>query len=1202
MNRNSLIMLLIPTLLITLFSVSEFTGAEKTAVNADPQNHVLRVLLSPENQSELALSSNVQQELTALHSRRIALFNELHAKDSITQREIAHQEFQLQTNQLALSLLNVSQRAVVNQIQLRQIGLQSLLRPEIRVTLVLSDSQLQRIQALSQQRMQLSQGANATEQSQLFAMVERRIYATLNDNQRQSWLRLIGTDEVPVALLQDEEPEETTPTDEEPEETTATDEDPAETTPAEPTAAEPSADSSAKPPAEPASTEPSEEPADEGKPEEGTEPENEPPTDSAPPKDEPDPTAKPTVNNKSETMLNAEGEIEIRFAFTFTPWKDVITWFAELNELSLQMDGPPPGTLNYSDPRFYTPTQAMDLMNGMLLTRGYTLVRRNQLLTVVNLENPVPEVLVQYVPVSELDGRGEYELVKTLFQLVKMTPEEATSDLQKLIGPQGKLFVFPAAKQVLVQETAGRLRTIRDVIEGVEKPRTELAGKVVEIQLEFAPAEDILAVARTMLSMGEEDFSTEGLNFAVDTLGTRIFATGEQEKLDMLQDLVKRLDVDPLAGVEGTEPLEQPQLQTHPISVADPDTTFQVLQTMLAGLPDIRLALDPTTNKVIAFARPAEQARIQATIRELEGDVPVFEVISLKTLDTEMALVMIANMFGTQVAEGEPAPTTGPKVTADPVTMKLFIRATESELALIRSMIDRLESENTTPQEGNIRILPYTGDRAIEAVERAERFWQGSNRIRIVTPETRSESTIEQRETNPKPESTTPPQDTPAETNIRAQTMKKTANSLPPELTQFVTAQLEQQDAPQTPATNAFPGLSADEIRVEVTSEGIILYSNDLRALDAFEAIVRRLTPPNSMASDRQITIFYLKYSKVDVAKSLLQQIMSGGEDDSLGLGSLVSDATTSMMGGGLMGMLLGGGGMMGGETEGSSFSASGTVSIVANQRLNALIVQANDEDLQMIDDLLKVIDREGSETEIETAGKPRLIPLTYTDATEISAVLKEVYAGRITGASSGGQQQRGGQEDMMRQMMQRMAGGGRGGSGGGGGNSEVKGEPAKMTIGVDASSNSLIIAAPEPMFLEVHELVMALDQAGTQTQDSIEVRTLHLANPDVVNTALRAILGENVTAGGSSGGSSGGASSRSTSTAPSAANIDAIRERMEMFNRMRSGGGFGGGSTGGRPGGSSTGGRPGGGSTGGRPGGGSTGGRPGGGSGGQPR
>jgi hypothetical protein len=114
-------------------------------------------------------------------------------------------------------------------------------------------------------------------------------------------------------------------------------------------------------------------------------------------------------------------------------------------------------------------------------------------------------------------------------------------------------------------------------------------------------------------------------------------------------------------------------------------------------------------------------------------------------------------------------------------------------------------------------------------------------------------------------------------------------------------------------------------------------------------------------------------------------------------------------------------------------------------------------------------------------------------------------------------------------------------------------------------------------MFKEVQDLVMALDQAGTQTQESIEVRTLHLANPDVVNTALRAILGDNVSTRSSSGGNSG-TSTRSPSPAPSAANIDAIRERMEMFNRMRSGGGTSGGRPGGgRPGGDSTGGRPGG-------------------------
>jgi len=288
------------------------------------------------------------------------------------------------------------------------------------------------------------------------------------------------------------------------------------------------------------------------------------------------------------------------------------------------------------------------------------------------------------------------------------------------------------------------------------------------------------------------------------------------------------------------------------------------------------------------------------------------------------------------------------------------------------------------------------------------------------------------------------------------------------------------------------------------------------------------------------------------------------------------------------MGMILGGGGDSA-TGDSSTFSASGTVSIVSDPRLNALVVQANDEDLAMVDSLLGIIDKEGSETEVETQGKPRLIPLTYVSATDIANILKEVYAGRINGASGGGQQQRQpNPEDIIKAMMQRGGGGG----GRGGGSEDVKSEPAKLSIGVDETSNSIIVSAPEPLFKEVEELVLTLDQAGTQTQQQIEVRTLHLANPDVVNSALQAILGESVSTTRSSGGSSSSNSGQPGGNP--AASADAIRQRIQAFQeaarRASEARGGGGAPSSGRPGGSGFpgGGRPGGGApSGGRPGGG---------------
>ena len=53
---------------------------------------------------------------------------------------------------------------------------------------------------------------------------------------------------------------------------------------------------------------------------------------------------------------------------------------------ALQLDTVPPGTLNYIGSRQHTPSEAIDLVNRVLLIKGYTLVRHDRLLSVINLE------------------------------------------------------------------------------------------------------------------------------------------------------------------------------------------------------------------------------------------------------------------------------------------------------------------------------------------------------------------------------------------------------------------------------------------------------------------------------------------------------------------------------------------------------------------------------------------------------------------------------------------------------------------------------------------------------------------------------------------------------------------------------------------------------------------------------------------------
>ena len=126
----------------------------------------------------------------------------------------------------------------------------------------------------------------------------------------------------------------------------------------------------------------------------------------------------------------------------------MLEWLAEQADLSLQVDEYPDGTFNYSDRHEYSPTEAIDLINGVLVTRGYTVVRRGRILMVLNLDeaSPIPDILVEFVPMENLDARGEFELIKTIFELAKVDPVELDGEIRPLLGPGRTMVVLPKSR------------------------------------------------------------------------------------------------------------------------------------------------------------------------------------------------------------------------------------------------------------------------------------------------------------------------------------------------------------------------------------------------------------------------------------------------------------------------------------------------------------------------------------------------------------------------------------------------------------------------------------------------------------------------------------------------------------------------------------------------------------------------------------
>ena len=1279
---------------------------------------LLALATEPDVAKKLGLSEEVIEKLETLIEQREgeALELALKLKDLPADERVAQMKpFVAESERLGFVHFEEAQLIKLQQIRVFRAGLATLGEPDIadRVGL-LPEQRAEIVQLLQNRTADLARGTSQ-ERASARSRYERELSSKLTRDQRNAWERLAGIAAGPL-----------------------------------PTAQSPPVDAAATATAktpEPMKPEEPAKPADPAKPGETATADATKPADGAKPAD----TAKPAETAKPiPAAVGADGERRLKFAFRFAPWKDVLEWFATQADLSLILDAPPPGTFNYTDARSYSPEEAIDLINGVLLTKGYVLIRRDRLLLLLNLEDELPDPLVELVSIAELDKRGRFELVRCLFPLKKLTPEDAEKEIGKLIGPQGKIMTLGQSKQLLVRETAGRLRAIRDLIAAVEDPEANRNDKLVVLQLANMTTDQLLIAARPLLGIPDNINATPdgSLKISPDALNQRLLVSGKPERVEKLEEIVKLLDVPSAKPVEPAGPIEEPQLEVYAMGAADPSAVLQVMQTLMAGQMDVRLAIDPKTGNLVALAKPSQHATIRATLAQLQKDASDVEVFFLKRVDPQVVTVAINKLFG---GDEKSAGAGAPRVESDPTARQLLVRGTPAQIGQVRSLLQKMgEGENIAPGEeveerGNVRTIPLTGRAAQNVLDQLETLWPTvrPNRIRIVRPASGGagggssafkERRLEQESTGgsskgggasgddagtsgdgegsnsgsrgvpgtplrdadlppelrelrrlfgsdifpsdlplrelltprkpvsgdsgkPTEQPTDKPTDKPTEKPNAPPAEKageqagdktdgeeaKPAGPASPEKPVGLpqpprnaasdipvdgrprwfdslvawqnpaAAQPTPTPAPSAPAGQPVPAAGAGtspvdtppvgtpatpdgstpatkpveskpaskryvppiraldpkkkseggepaEVVITVQPGGLVIASQDTEALDAVENLLTTLSEqaaPNS----KEFTVFYLKYAPAAVAAALVQEVLGAGGDTGGGGGggggSLLGDLASGMlgdMGGGLLGGLLGGGGGGGGgDTSG------GPITITSDARLNALFVRASATDLEMVEELLRIIDREASPEDVQTNAPPRFIPVFNTSADEVAAVVKQVYANRLV-ADAGGQQRQPSPEEFLRALR----GGGRGGQGGG--KQEVKSEPAKITIGVDARSNSLIVSAPEPLFLEIKALAEQLDAAASSNRDeTTKVVTLKSTNPILVQKALSSITGGKAQTSTSSSANRTSGSSGSNPAAPQsgfqpAQMQDEIRRRIESFNRDRGGGGNNGG------------------------------------------
>lgn len=698
------------------------------AVGAEPEFvGMLALAVQPEVARELGLSEEQLQRLRTLIAYREddpeLLELVLEAEDlPAIERAARLRPFRAASERMGLALLRPEQARQLKQLRLRREGLVSLAEPEVAEQLKLTEQQEAEVAKVLAERDERVRGADEATIRFVKEETRQKLAAVLTATQQAAWKDLIG----PAGPGPETSP---------PEDQADSISPPATPEPSPPDAGSELAGSSEAQPEPPGETPPDGNVDDQALAElvEQAEADLGPEQSPGPPEEtgRPQPDAEPGQTPQTPGTL--------RFKFRYHPWKDVIDWFVEQADLSLVTENYPTGTFNYVDEREYTPTEALDVLNSVLLTKGYTLVRRRRALMLIHLEDGIPPNLVDTISPEELDERGEYELVRVLFDLEKLSPEEAEAEVSKLIGPQGEVIGLPNSRQLLVTETGGRLRAIRAMIQRIEDPEGLGDRPLRVFRLEFATLQEALEIIRQLLEIPEDEYATSdgSLRLAADLWGGRLLVSGEKEKLSQLEEIIKAIDVPGPESLQAGGIDQPPQLEVYSITTADPEAVLAVMQTLLAGVPNVRLAIDPKTGNLVALARPSDQATIRATLDQMQQDARQVEVIPLRTVEPQLAVLSINKLFG---AGGEEPDPNAPQVDADPTTRQLLVRATPPQLEQIRELLKKMGEGDANGaggvSGGNVRMLPLTGAAAQSALERIQQIWPSmhSNPIRVVTP------------------------------------------------------------------------------------------------------------------------------------------------------------------------------------------------------------------------------------------------------------------------------------------------------------------------------------------------------------------------------------------------------------------------------------------------------------------------------------
>ena len=908
-----------------------------------------------------------------------------------------------------------------------------------------------------------------------------------------------------------------------------------------------------------------------------------------------------TVDAQGDPVLSFGGEPgkpvkTMSFNFRFAPWADVLKMFADASGLTLDLNDVPPGSFNYYDKKEYTPIEALDVINGYLLQKGFLMIKRDEFLVTLSLDRKggIPPNLIPIITETDLPKRGRNEMLTLMMKVEGIDAADAVAEIDPLLGPWGKATSLSRTNRIVITDIGSNLRRIHGLLTD-EIDTGDVQFK--KFQLKIIAASDADAIVRGLFGLeqgignvsagggrdprygGDSRSRTptpaptgdENVNVAVDERTNTLLVTAKPEAMKIIDETIKAIDVE--ADESYTPKSRKPYLEVYQLKSGD---TIEVTKTLHVLYPGAVVNEDGRARRIHIHGTPELHAEIAPVIQRLDGEGGngvVAAVIPLARMDAFTATASIQSLF---LLDGDNAPIIQPNPNAN----GLIVRGTASQVEQIKLLVADLEPTGKATGSGNIRTIPLGGRDAEEMAELLKGMFERSaaNPIRIRIPSAggaeRKIPTLEPQPLDPEPaagaggearreteSNIRPASRTRREPEARLDSLRKNAGLF------NVNFQQDSGDAASAESEEDLgsvlgiggPSEGPDgksPILITIQGGNLVAISQDEKALDQVEELLASLSqaiPPRN-----QWTVFYLRSSDATETAALLERIFPT---------SSVSSASTAG-GGGLFGDLTSGISSMGRSVANMSgldslLTSPTTLRIIPDTRSNALLVTGPPHLINECEEMLKILDASELPEQLRERA-PRYIPVQHADIADVADMIEDIYKEEMNPPQQRNNQRGGGGGNPLAAMM--------GAATGGGGATRVK-----LTLGVDSRTSRLVVSCSEPLFLQIKTMVEDIDQAAKDANRTIRVVKLENANSDVLRQTLGSLMPRVRVSRSSTSSRSNGQSNNGNNNGGDNGAADAARKAQEEAFRRAIQQRFQGGGQGGR-GGQPTGRGPGGG------------------------